>query len=200
MNPSDEPDLAAYRPALFAVRTAELSPRLIRRQRVIPVNCEEIEVFLERLPAELSCSTFSICLISDRAMRRFNGRFRHKNEATDVLSFPMSGGAGKPATGEDDYAGDILISVPTAQRNAARFGLRLEDEIKALILHGLLHLLGNDHETDGGRMARSERRWGARLGLPQTLLSRKPVVKKGTMLPAKLRSRYASRNGRSRNR
>jgi probable rRNA maturation factor len=108
---------------------------------------------------------YTICLVSDRAMREYNGRYRGVWKATDVLAFR----ADDPG---ESYLGDIVISVPAAQRNAAQHGLRLEEEIKALILHGVLHLLGQDHETDGGRMKRAERRWGLRLGLRRTLLAR----------------------------
>ncbi|HWP84904.1 MAG TPA: rRNA maturation RNase YbeY [Terriglobia bacterium] len=120
------------------------------------------------LPRSLARRPFTVSLISDRAIRRLNGRFRGINRATDVLSFPARPHAGPEA----EFLGDILISVETARRNAARFGMRLEDEIKALILHGLLHLQGQDHERDQGQMARNERRWAARLGLPQSLLRR----------------------------
>jgi probable rRNA maturation factor len=101
-------------------------------------------------------------------MRGYNERYRGIGKATDVLAFPATtrGMAG------NRYLGDIVVSAETAKRNAATNGLRIEDEVKALILHGLLHLLGEDHETDNGQMARAERRWGKRLGLPQTLLTR----------------------------
>ena len=71
-----------------------------------------------------------------------------------------------------EYLGDILISVETARRSAARFRLALQDEIKILSLHGVLHLMGYDHETDRGRMARAERRWSDRLHLRTSLSAR----------------------------
>jgi len=108
-------------------------------------------------------------------MRRYNETYRKKGGPTDVLSFPMNGRS-RGVSDEEDYAGDILISVEAALRNAGHFRVRLEDEIKALILHGLLHLRGHDHEADRGQMARAERRWGPRLGLPQTLLARKGAL------------------------
>ena len=128
-----------------------------------------MEDFLARATPALAHSPYSVGLVSDAAIRRYNARFRGQDEATDVLSFP----AATHGKDENGYLGDILISAETARRHAANYGVRLEDEIKALILHGLLHLLGQDHERDGGQMARSERRWGARLGLPQTLLARR---------------------------
>jgi probable rRNA maturation factor len=141
---------------------------LVRRQRRIRADWSEIEKFLGRIPPPLAPSPYTVCLLSDRSIRSYNRRFRQKDEATDVLSFPM----GPADCGEESYLGDILISVQTAQRNAGRFGLRVEEEIQLLILHGLLHLRGYDHEWDDGQMARQERRWARRLGLAQCLLGR----------------------------
>jgi probable rRNA maturation factor len=84
----------------------------------------------------------------DREMRRVNRDFRGKDKTTDVLSFP----------GEEEHVGDILISVPTARRQAAEAGHPVEREIKILLLHGLLHCMGYDHETDDGAMERLERK------------------------------------------
>jgi probable rRNA maturation factor len=86
--------------------------------------------------------------VGDRAMRLTNRQFRGKDKTTDVLSFP----------GEDGYLGDILISVPTARRQAAAAGHGVERELKILLMHGILHCLGYDHETDQGEMERLERR------------------------------------------
>jgi probable rRNA maturation factor len=172
MNSPEEPDppgIWLTPPRGAAAREAFADrPRLIRRHRKIPADWDEVQAFLDRLPAALAPSPFTVCLLSDRSIRGYNLRFRRKNEATDVLSFPMRP-FGRQA---QDYLGDILISVDTADRSARGLGLRLEDEIKVLILHGLLHLRGEDHERDAGRMARLERRWASRLGLPQPLLIR----------------------------
>ena len=188
MNFSDEaePPRAGQNPASSARAEKARAPRLIHRQRMISADWREVKEFLSRLPVALVRSSYSVCLLSDRAIRRYNQRYRQKNEATDVLSFPM----GPLQVGEEDYLGDILISVETAQRNAARLGLRLEDEIKLLILHGLLHLLGQDHERDSGQMARNERRWAVRLGLGQNLLDRK----QRTMRPRQFPLRRGSGN------
>lgn len=143
---------------------------LISRQRVLQADWEKLRKFLGRLRSAVSRQPFSVCLISDRAMRRYNKQYRHQDQATDVLSFP----AEKDSAAPGDYLGDILISVETARENAARFGVKLEDEIKLLALHGVLHLMGYDHETDRGQMARAERRWCGRLGLPAPLTMRSP--------------------------
>ena len=110
----------------------------------------------------------SVLLTSDAAIRRLNRQFRGKNKATDVLSFPA-----EPALqGREKIAGDLAISVPTARRQAVEQGHALSVEIKVLILHGLLHLAGYDHETDTGQMARRERRLRAQLRLPRGLIER----------------------------
>jgi probable rRNA maturation factor len=86
---------------------------------------------------------------SDREVRRANHGFRGKDKTTDVLSFPGDDG---------EHLGDILISVPAARRQAAEAGHSVERELKVLLLHGVLHCLGHDHETDQGEMERLERR------------------------------------------
>lgn len=108
----------------------------------------------------------SVLLTTDTAMRRLNRQFRGKNKATDVLSFP----AGDISRGE--VAGDLAISVETARKQAAQQGHALTCELKILILHGLLHLAGYDHESDSGEMAKRERRLRARFNLPLGLIER----------------------------
>jgi probable rRNA maturation factor len=109
-------------------------------------------------------------ITGDAELRRLNREFRGKDCATDVLSFP--GGAGREAcpgqAGRPAPLGDIAISCSRARG----FPHSTEQEIQVLMLHGLLHLLGMDHETDRGRMARAEKRWRARLGLPNGLIER----------------------------
>ncbi len=112
----------------------------------------------------------TVLLTTDREIRRLNRRFRGKDKPTDVLSFPATPFQNaKPA---ERVAGDLAISVPTARRQAAEMGHSLAVELKILILHGLLHLAGYDHETDSGKMRRRERNLRARLGLPQGLIER----------------------------
>jgi probable rRNA maturation factor len=111
--------------------------------------------------------TFECLIAGDAELRRLNRKFRGKDEATDVLSFPS--GTGLPAWSS---LGSIAISLQRARAQARAFGHSTEDEIRILILHGVLHLTGLDHETDAGRMARAEKRWRARLGLPASLIER----------------------------
>jgi probable rRNA maturation factor len=104
------------------------------------------------------------CLITgDAEIRSLNRRFRGKDAATDVLSFP---------SGEKNPIGDIAISLGRARAQAKECGHSAEEEICILLLHGVLHLLGMDHETDNGAMARAERRWRRALNLPAGLIER----------------------------
>jgi len=112
----------------------------------------------------------TVLLSTDATIRDLNRRFRGKDEVTDVLSFPAE--PLKNTKTAERVAGDVAISVETARRQAAEQGHALATEIKVLILHGLLHLAGYDHETDAGKMQRRERQLRARLGLPQGLIER----------------------------
>lgn len=113
----------------------------------------------------------NVLLTTDAELRRLNHTFRRINRPTDVLSFPAEPLPGvKPAA--EQLAGDLAISVPTARRQAVEQDHSLSTEIKVLILHGLLHLAGYDHETDSGEMARKESLLRARLKLPQGLIER----------------------------
>jgi probable rRNA maturation factor len=97
-------------------------------------------------------------------MKSLNARFRGKDEATDVLSFP--------ANGMDGLAGEIAISLEIAKQNAQLLGHSAADEVKVLILHGGLHLAGYDHESDHGEMSREEQRLREALKLPVALIQR----------------------------
>jgi probable rRNA maturation factor len=112
----------------------------------------------------------TVLLTTDNAIRTLNRRFRGKNKATDVLSFPAY--PLQNTTPAERLAGDMAIGVPTARRQAAEEGHALSIEIKILILHGLLHLAGYDHEADTGQMARREQKLRAKLRLPQGLIER----------------------------
>ena len=105
-------------------------------------------------------------LTSNSEMQRLNRTFRGKNKPTDVLSFPAVDAVAAK------FAGDLAISADIASANAADLGHSVEDEVRVLILHGLLHLAGYDHESDDGQMARKESRLRAELGLPSNLIAR----------------------------
>jgi probable rRNA maturation factor len=121
--------------------------------------------FAKLLESELTPGRAFCCLItSDKELRRLNREFRHQDHATDVLSFPTAG--------SDLFLGEIAISFVKAKQQAWEYGHSVDQEVEILMLHGVLHLLGMDHETDGGRMARAERKWREKLGLPTGLIER----------------------------
>jgi probable rRNA maturation factor len=112
----------------------------------------------------------SILVTGSAELRRLNRRYRRKDKPTDVLSFPADGvRASRP---HPHVAGDIAISAEVAAQNARRFGHSAAAEMKILILHGLLHLAGLDHERDRGQMSRREEKLRRRLGLPAALIRR----------------------------
>jgi len=124
-----------------------------------------LRAFAVRLQHEVARGRGFDCLIADDAeLRRLNREYRRKDYATDVLSFP--------AEGSGNFIGDLAISYQRAKEQAREFGHSIDDELRILMLHGVLHLMGYDHESDDGRMARAEKRWSAKLGLPVGLIER----------------------------
>ena len=121
-------------------------------------GARRLRPWLGRLLAELApeAASFGARFVGDRTMRRANRDFRGKDRTTDVLSFP-----GGP-TPEGRHLGDVLVCVPAARRQAEEGGRPVEREVRRLLLHGVLHCLGHDHERDGGAMERLERRLAAR--------------------------------------
>lgn len=121
--------------------------------------------FAKQLEALVAGGRTFCCLITnDQELRRLNKQFRKKDYATDVLSFP---------SGEQDGAlGELAVSWDRAQAQAVEYGHSTEDEARILMLHGVLHLTGMDHEKDEGKMARAEMRWRKRLNLPAGLIER----------------------------
>jgi probable rRNA maturation factor len=107
----------------------------------------------------------SVMVTNSREMRSLNSRFRGKNQATDVLSF-------SPPAVDDEFAGDIAVSLDIAARNAKSLGHSVGQEVQILVLHGILHLAGYDHEGDQGEMAVRERRLRRRFKLPVGLIER----------------------------
>ncbi len=133
--------------------------------------------FLNRGRRELNLGgEVTLLLTSSAQLRRLNREFRGKDYATDVLSFPAQTQPRRPqerpAGARAEYAGDIAISVDIARQNGRAIGHGTAIEIKTLILHGLLHLAGYDHERDNGRMARHELRLRTVLRLPEGLIER----------------------------
>jgi probable rRNA maturation factor len=166
---------------------------ILNRQRALHVARRPLEAFLRRVKREMGLrdSDVTICLVSDAEIARMNEAFRKKKGPTDVLSFPArtkgrasanirkriyTEGAKDPEGTEksrahkelrtaERYLGDIAIAPETARRYAKRNARSLNSELRVLILHGVLHLLGYDHETDRGEMDRIERKMRRRFGL-----------------------------------
>jgi len=115
--------------------------------------------------------TMTIAIVSDSRVQELNRRYRRKDMPTDVLSFPASD---ESPSDEGGYLGDVVIAAGVARRQAKQAGHSLQHELRVLALHGLLHLLGYDHERDAGRMARVEARLRRRGGLREGLIERQP--------------------------
>jgi probable rRNA maturation factor len=122
----------------------------------------ELRRFANELQQQVAGGAPFTCLLTnDRELRRLNREFLDHDYATDVLSFPGLEGMG-----------ELAISVERAAQQAGQFGHSLVEELRILMLHGVLHLTGLDHESDRGRMAREERDWRKRFGLPPSLTER----------------------------
>src|SRR5580693_5510612 len=149
---------------------------ILNRQRAVRVARRPLELFLCRVEKELRLggADVTVCFVSDAEIARMNLAFRKKKGPTDVLSFPAEGKKRKKLyTGDTEstedtekrYLGDIVIAPETARRYAKKNGRSLSGELRVLILHGVLHLLGYDHETDCGEMDRIEQKLRRRFGL-----------------------------------
>jgi probable rRNA maturation factor len=125
----------------------------------------QLNRFARTLSARLAEGKGFECLLADdRELRRLNAAFLNHDYPTDVLSFPSAADAGT--------LGGIAVSIERAGEQAEEFGHTLLDELQVLMLHGVLHLAGYDHETDNGEMAAAEQRWRSELNLPLTLIER----------------------------
>jgi len=163
---------------------------IVNQQRNVRFARKPLETFLQRVKKELGVQEFAVtvCFVSDLEIAGMNERFRKKTGPTDVLSFPAEkrrgvlargrkrinakdtegaekGLEGRGARATETYLGDIAIAPQTARRYAKRNGRSLSNELRVLILHGVLHLMGYDHETDRGEMNRIEQKMRKRFGL-----------------------------------
>jgi probable rRNA maturation factor len=144
--------------------TGEAVPRFSRRE--IGAYTRKVLLALEkmdRIPEEIS--ELSIAIVNDEAMIDLNRRFRRKAKTTDVLTFPADDSYNDPTQNSGRPLGDIVISVDQARRQAADEKHSLGTEVRYLILHGILHALGYDHETDKGEMNALEMEARALVGL-----------------------------------
>jgi len=141
-------------------------PLITFRRKPAHIDRSALDSFAQTLRLRVARGNEFHCLIAgDAELRKMNAAYRGKDYATDVLSFP----------GVGDYLGDIAISLARARAQAKSFGHSVEDELRILMLHGLLHLRGMDHESDSGQMARAEARWRSIFGLPTGLIARVSV-------------------------
>ena len=149
--------------------------RILRKDGGVIIVTKKVaglnEVALRRFTASAMAAArlggeVNVLVTDDRELQRLNRRFRNKNTATDVLSFPAE------ATASKKLAGDIAISAEKASLKASRLGHSAMEEIKILILHGILHLAGYDHERDNGTMARKEAQLRRAFELPVALIER----------------------------
>jgi probable rRNA maturation factor len=152
---------------------------ILNRQRSVRLSTRALESFLLRVRRELDLkqAQVTVCLVSDAEIAGMNQSFRKKRGPTDVLSFPAvklrkpTRSSRRPVSlapgsaNSDTSLGDIAIAPAVAKRNAKNYGRTLPAELKILILHGVLHLLGFDHEADRGEMDRTEKKLRRRLGL-----------------------------------
>jgi probable rRNA maturation factor len=127
------------------------------------VRAPGLAAWLRRVAPPRARGGLTVAVVPDARVRALNRRYRKKNASTDVLSFP---------SGEPTHLGDVVIAEGVARRQARNAGHSLQTELRVLALHGLLHLLGYDHETDAGQMARLERRLRVKGGLREGLLER----------------------------
>jgi probable rRNA maturation factor len=151
---------------------------ILNRQRSVRLSTRALESFLLRVRRELDLKQVqvTVCLVSDAEIAGMNQSFRKKHGPTDVLSFPAVNlrpptrsrrlpDSSAPSLDRHAFLGDIAIAPAVAKRNAKNYGRTLPAELKVLILHGVLHLLGFDHEADRGEMDRTEKKLRRRLGL-----------------------------------
>jgi probable rRNA maturation factor len=139
---------------------------VILHKPVPRLNEAALERFLSRAKRAAGLrGVVNVLVTSSQELRSLNKRFRGKDRPTDVLSFP-------PMFGDAGFAGDVAISADIAMTNAARLGHASADEVRVLVLHGVLHLAGYDHESDTGAMEARERALRKKLGLPVGLIER----------------------------
>jgi probable rRNA maturation factor len=163
-----------------AMITIEL-PRTIDATSASGLSKAGLARFLSRARAAVGVDgEVHVLLADDATLKRLNRAFRGKNVATDVLSFPAA--ATTVFFGDPEgpgLAGDLAVSLEMAARQAKRFGHTLRDEVRVLLLHGLLHLAGFDHEVDSGEMAAREAELRQELKLPTSLIARVAGKKRG---------------------
>jgi probable rRNA maturation factor len=143
---------------------------VILRKRIVGLSSSTLERFVLRARRAVRLrNPVNVLVTSSAELRSFNQRFRGANKSTDVLSFPAAPPTERQAR---RVAGEVAISADIARQNAGRLGHSVADEVKILVLHGILHLAGFDHERDNGEMARKESQLRRKLKLEGSLIER----------------------------
>jgi probable rRNA maturation factor len=146
-----------------------MTPTIILKRPVRGLSQQALTEFVTQACRDAGLKgSLTVMLTNSREMRSLNSRFRGKNHATDVLSFP-------PTALGNGFAGDIAVSLDIAARNAQSLGHSVGQEVQILVLHGILHLAGYDHEGDAGEMAARERQLRRRFKLPTGLIEREEL-------------------------
>ena len=151
-------------------------PLISYRRKPARLDSRKLEKFAAALRDHVARGKAFHCLITgDAELRRLNCDFLSKDYATDVLSFPFA----DRGPGSEVTLGDLAISLGRARAQAREWGHSLETEVQILMLHGVLHLLGMDHESDSGQMRRAETKWRKIFGLPTGLIERALIERAG---------------------
>jgi len=141
-----------------------VATEVVNRQRLARIDATRIARIADATLAEAGRgdSTLTVAFVRDRTIRNLNNKFRANDRATDVLSFPAGNTDAAAGLFIDNNAledlGDVVVSTDTAQRQAVEAGHSFDREVDELVIHGVLHLCGYDHETDSGQMKRLELR------------------------------------------
>lgn len=149
-------------------------PLITYRRKPATLDLVSLESFAEVLRKRVAGKREFHCLITgDAELQKLNQQFLGKDYPTDVLSFPTTTQVARSVEADGDlFLGDIAISLARAKSQAREWHHSLEDELRILMLHGVLHLTGLDHETDSGEMKQTEMRWRKKLNLPVGLIER----------------------------
>jgi probable rRNA maturation factor len=138
-----------------------VATEVVNRQRLARIDASRIARIADATLAEVGRrdSTLTVAFVRDRTIRRLNSKFRGNDRATDVLSFPTGNASDHyDENNSSEELGDVVVSTDTAQRQADEAGHSFDREVDELVIHGVLHLCGYDHETDSGQMNRLELR------------------------------------------
>jgi probable rRNA maturation factor len=167
--------MGGHTPPIFClvIRPLEYASLVILEKNVVGLSQSALERFVMRARRAAGLrGMVNVLLTSSAAMRSLNSRFRGMNKATDVLSFPSATSSASSALAARQFAGEVAISAEIAIQNSVRLGHPVAKEVKVLVLHGILHLAGFDHERDNGEMAREEAKLRRSLRLPVSLTER----------------------------